>query len=129
MMWKKEMTSPAFGFTRPAEARSVYLTFDDGPDPQWTPRILDILAEAAVPATFFLVGRLAVRHSALVRRLAAEGHEAGNHTWSHRHPWTMFSSTARKEVHDGAAAIRSLIACLIGHRTESSRKVVLRSFF
>ncbi len=108
-MWKKEVTSPAFGFTQPAEARAVYLTFDDGPDPQWTPRILDILAEAAVPATFFLVGRLAVRHPALVRRLVAEGHEAGNHTWSHRHPWTMFSSTARKEVHDGAAAIAGII--------------------
>ncbi len=87
----------------------MYLTFDDGPDPQWTPRILDILAEAAVPATFFLVGRLAVRHPSLVRRLAAEGHEVGNHTWSHRHPWTVLSSTARKEVRDGAAAIAGII--------------------
>ena len=103
------MASRAVGFTQPDEARAVYLTFDDGPDPQWTPRVLDILAEAAVPATFFLVGRLAVRHPALVQRLAAEGHEAGNHTWSHRHPWTMFSSTARKEVHDGGAAIADII--------------------
>ena len=86
----------------------MYLTFDDGPDPKWTPRVLDILAEAAVPATFFLVGRLAVRHAALVRRLAAEGHEAGNHTWSHRHPWTVLPSTARKEVHDGATAIADI---------------------
>ena len=108
-MWKEEMTSPAFGFTLPAEARVVYLTFDDGPDPQWTPRILDILAEADVLATFFLVGRLAVRHPSLVRRLTAEGHEAGNHTWSHRHPWTVFSSTARKEVRDGAAAIADTV--------------------
>jgi len=103
------MASLSVGFAQPPEARCVYLTFDDGPDPQWTPRILDILAEAAVPATFFLVGRLAVRYPALVRRLAAEGHEAGNHTWSHRHPWTVLSSTARKEVHDGAAAIADII--------------------
>lgn len=103
------MASLSVGFAQPPEARCVHLTFDDGPDPQWTPRILDILAEAAVPATFFLVGRLAVRYPALVRRLAAEGHEAGNHTWSHRHPWTVLSSTARKEVHDGAAAIADII--------------------
>lgn len=109
MMWKKEMPSPRIGFAQPPEARFVYLTFDDGPDPQWTPRVLDILAEAAVPATFFLVGRLAVRYPALVRRLAAEGHEAGNHTWSHRHPWTSLPSAARKEVHDGAAAIAGII--------------------
>jgi peptidoglycan/xylan/chitin deacetylase (PgdA/CDA1 family) len=109
MMRKKEMASLPSGFAQPPEAGRVYLTFDDGPDARWTPRILDILAEAAVPATFFLVGRLAVRYPALVRRLAAEGHVAGNHTWSHRHPWTMLSSTARKEVHDGAAAIADLI--------------------
>ncbi len=109
MMWKKEMASLSPGFAQPAEAGCVYLTFDDGPDPRWTPRILDILAQANVRATFFLVGRLAVRHPALVRRLAAEGHEAGNHTWSHRHPWTLLASSARKEVRDGAAAIADLI--------------------
>lgn len=103
------MANSPVGFAQPAEAGRVYLTFDDGPDPQWTPRILDILAEAAVPATFFLVGRLAVRHPALVRRLTAEGHSAGNHTWSHRHPWTVPSSKARREVHDGAAAIAGII--------------------
>lgn len=103
------MASFPVEFAQPAEAGRVYLTFDDGPDPQWTPRILDILAEAAVPATFFLVGQLTVRHPALVRRLAAEGHEAGNHTWSHRHPWTVRSSKARQEVHDGAAAIAGII--------------------
>lgn len=102
------MANLAAGFAQPSKGRCVYLTFDDGPDPQWTPRILDILAEAAVPATFFLVGRLAARHPELVRRLAAEGHEAGNHTWSHRHPWTVLSSTARKEVHDGGAAIAGI---------------------
>lgn len=109
MMWKNEMASLSVGFAQPPDARYVYLTFDDGPDPQWTPRIFDILAEAAVPATFFLVGRLAVRYPALLRRLAAEGHDAGNHTWSHRHPWTVLSSTARKEVHDGATAIADII--------------------
>ncbi len=109
MMWKKEMASLPLGFAQPPEAGRVYLTFDDGPDARWTPRILDILAQANVCATFFVVGRFALEQVALVRRVAANGHELGNHTWSHRHPWTVLASTARKEVRDGAAAIANLI--------------------
>ncbi len=109
MMQAQEMASLSPRNGLPPEAGFVYLSFDDGPDPRWTPRILDILAQANVRATFFLVGVLAVRYPALVRRLVAEGHEAGNHTWSHRHPWTLLASSARKEVHDGAAAIADLI--------------------
>lgn len=93
----------------PPESRCVHLTFDDGPDPLWTPRILEILAQANVRATFFLVGRFALEQAALVRRAAANGHELGNHTWSHRHPWTMPASAARKEVRDGAAAIADIL--------------------
>jgi len=109
MMWKKEMASVPLGFAQPPEAGRVYLTFDDGPDARWTPRILDILAQANVCATFFVVGRFAREQVALVRRVAADGHELGNHTWSHRHPWTVLASTAREEVRDGAAAIADLI--------------------
>jgi len=109
MMWKKEMASLPLGFAQPPEAGRVYLTFDDGPDARWTPRILDILAQANVCATFFVVGRFALEQVALVRRVAANGHELGNHTWSHRHPWTVLASTAREEVRDGAAAIADLI--------------------
>jgi|GEM_PF-5575357 len=103
------MESLSPGFAQPPEAKRVYLTFDDGPDARWTPRILDILAQANVRATFFVVGRFALQQAALARRVAANGHELGNHTWSHRHPWMALSSTARKEVHDGAAAIADLI--------------------
>jgi peptidoglycan-N-acetylglucosamine deacetylase len=109
MMGKKEMASFSPGFAQPPEAGCVYLTFDDGPDARWTPRILDILAQTNVRATFFVVGRCALGEAALVRRVAANGHELGNHTWSHCHPWTMLSPTARKEVQDGAAAIADLI--------------------
>ena len=63
--------------------RTVALTFDDGPDQRWTPQILDVLAREHVPATFFVVGARAARDPALVRRVLAEGHELGNHTWSH----------------------------------------------
>jgi cellulose synthase/poly-beta-1,6-N-acetylglucosamine synthase-like glycosyltransferase/peptidoglycan/xylan/chitin deacetylase (PgdA/CDA1 family) len=63
--------------------RTVALTFDDGPDPRWTPQVLDLLERERVPATFFVTGAAAARHPALVRRALAAGHEVGNHTWSH----------------------------------------------
>lgn len=60
------------------------LTFDDGPDPRYTPRILDILKAKHVPATFFVVGGQAEKSADLLRRMYAEGHNIGNHTYSHR---------------------------------------------
>ena len=61
----------------------VTITFDDGPDPRWTPKILDILKGANVKAAFFLVGANAERYPNLVRRIVNEGHEIGNHTYYH----------------------------------------------
>ena len=61
----------------------VVITFDDGPDPRWTPKILDILKAANVKAAFFLVGVNAERYPGLVRRIVNEGHEIGNHTYYH----------------------------------------------
>jgi cellulose synthase/poly-beta-1,6-N-acetylglucosamine synthase-like glycosyltransferase/peptidoglycan/xylan/chitin deacetylase (PgdA/CDA1 family) len=71
--------------SRTLPRRTVALTFDDGPDPQWTPRILDILARHGAHATFFQVGSQVNAHPALARRVLAEGHEIGSHTFSH--PW------------------------------------------
>lgn len=59
------------------------LTFDDGPDPAYTPALLDVLAEHRVRATFFLVGQRAYEHRDLVRRQLGDRHELGNHTWTH----------------------------------------------
>ena len=71
-----------------AAGRVVALTFDDGPDPEMTPR------ERGVRATFFLVGAKAERHPELVRRIAAEGHDTGIHTWEHAAGFPMRSSWA-----------------------------------
>lgn len=68
----------------PGDAAAVSITFDDGPNPDATPRILDTLAREAVPATFFVLGRHADRWPELVRRMAAEGHQLANHGWHHR---------------------------------------------
>jgi peptidoglycan-N-acetylglucosamine deacetylase len=84
---------------------AVYLTFDDGPDPRWTPQVLELLAQARMHATFFAIGASAQREPALMRRIAAAGHAVGNHTFSHRHPWLMSSRSARAQVRDGAKAL------------------------
>ena len=85
--------------------RAVALTFDDGPDPDHTPRVLDRLAAAGVRATFFLVGERAHRAPALARRIAAEGHELGNHSWSHRGLWLAGPRRTAREAQDGHDAI------------------------
>jgi cellulose synthase/poly-beta-1,6-N-acetylglucosamine synthase-like glycosyltransferase/spore germination protein YaaH/peptidoglycan/xylan/chitin deacetylase (PgdA/CDA1 family) len=61
----------------------VALSFDDGPDPTWTPQILDILKQKQVSGTFFMIGAVAQNNVGLVRRVYREGHEIGNHTWFH----------------------------------------------
>jgi peptidoglycan/xylan/chitin deacetylase (PgdA/CDA1 family) len=61
----------------------IALTFDDGPDPQWTPQVLDILDRYGIKATFFVVGVQANRHQDLVREIVARGHSIANHTWAH----------------------------------------------
>src|SRR5207248_5625963 len=61
----------------------IALTFDDGPDPVWTPRILDILKQENVPATFFIIGEYGQASPDLLRRIVNEGHDIGNHTYTH----------------------------------------------
>jgi peptidoglycan-N-acetylglucosamine deacetylase len=80
---------PRLGFYLPVTTRGsrsrpgVALTFDDGPDPVSTPPLLKLLAERSVKATFFLIGQRAEEHPELVRRILAQGHEVGNHSYGH----------------------------------------------
>jgi peptidoglycan/xylan/chitin deacetylase (PgdA/CDA1 family) len=67
----------------PARPGELALTFDDGPNATWTPRLLDVLAQHDLRATFFLLGSRAQSEPALVRRMAAAGHLIGNHSWDH----------------------------------------------
>ena len=89
-------------------AEPVHLTFDDGPDPRWTPRVLDVLARHGVTATFFMIGRQALAHPGMAREVAAAGHRLGNHSFSHRHPWRMGAADARREVRDGTKALEDI---------------------
>ncbi len=69
--------------TAPLRSGEIALTFDDGPNPACTPRLLDMLAAHGVHATFFLLGGFAQKQAELVRQVAAKGHLIGNHSWSH----------------------------------------------
>src|SRR5581483_9760886 len=75
------------------EERTIALTFDDGPHPELTPQLLEILERQQVPATFFVVGTCAQRWPEVVRRAFSAGHEIGNHSWSH--PFLTECSAAR----------------------------------
>jgi cellulose synthase/poly-beta-1,6-N-acetylglucosamine synthase-like glycosyltransferase/spore germination protein YaaH/peptidoglycan/xylan/chitin deacetylase (PgdA/CDA1 family) len=66
-----------------AANKKIALTFDDGPDPRWTPKILDVLKEKNAPATFFVIGEEAAKAPGILRREYAEGHSIGNHTYTH----------------------------------------------
>ena len=67
----------------PKDARGVALTFDDGPDPVWTPRVLDLLDASSSKATFFLIGRKAEVHADVVREIIRRGHAIGVHSYEH----------------------------------------------
>jgi cellulose synthase/poly-beta-1,6-N-acetylglucosamine synthase-like glycosyltransferase/peptidoglycan/xylan/chitin deacetylase (PgdA/CDA1 family)/spore germination protein YaaH len=91
----------------------VAITFDDGPDPDWTPKILDILKGANVKATFFLVGVNAERYPGLVRRIVNEGHEIGNHTFYHPNLALCWPEHIRLELN----ATQLLLETITGHAT------------
>lgn len=74
------------------------LTFDDGPDPRFTPRLLDLLRQYDAKATFFVVGAHAEHHPELIRRIHEEGHLIGIHNYIHKSNWLMRPSTVRRQI-------------------------------
>ena len=85
--------------------KRMALTFDDGPDPETTPAVLDALARHGMRATFFLVGERAARHPELVARIAAEGHEIGSHGWDHPSLPTLPAAVVRAQITRTRAAL------------------------
>lgn len=102
---------------RGSAAPQIALTFDDGPHPEYTPRLLDVLAERQLTATFFVIGELAERRPDLIRRIAAEGHELGNHTWTHSEP----SRTSPRQFLDEVRRTDELLLELTGAASRTMR--------
>ncbi len=104
----------------PPGARSLYMsckvpgkyiamTYDDGPNPLTTPRLLDMLKERGIKATFFVVGQRAAASPSIVRRIVAEGHEVANHSWKHPNLSQMTDAAVREELTSTHKAI--IAAC------------------
>jgi cellulose synthase/poly-beta-1,6-N-acetylglucosamine synthase-like glycosyltransferase/peptidoglycan/xylan/chitin deacetylase (PgdA/CDA1 family)/spore germination protein YaaH len=91
----------------------VALTFDDGPDPEWTPRILDVLKREGVPASFFIIGENGQANPELVRRIVREGHDIGNHTFTHPNLGEIPTRVTALELN----ATQRLIESLTGRST------------
>lgn len=89
-------------------AGHIALTFDDGPDPVWTPRVLDALADAGALATFFVVAPLAKRRPGLLRRAVAEGHEVALHCNRHVRHDRMATAEVLADARDGLRTLRGL---------------------
>jgi peptidoglycan/xylan/chitin deacetylase (PgdA/CDA1 family) len=104
-------TSQIFGPTliAPSHPDELALTFDDGPNPAWTPQLLDILAAHDVQATFFMVGKFAQAESALVRRIADAGHLIGNHSWSHPNLARTAAALVREELRNTSDVLAQII--------------------
>jgi peptidoglycan/xylan/chitin deacetylase (PgdA/CDA1 family) len=94
----------SFPQTLPLDDHEVVLTFDDGPSPPMTLRVLAALAHECVRATFFLIGKSASAHPDLVRRIAAEGHTIGHHTFTHRSLMRTTPDETEAEIDRGIAA-------------------------
>jgi len=86
----------------------VVLTFDDGPSPIWTPQILDVLKDAHVKATFFMLGKHVRQYPDVARRVAKEGHEIGNHTYDHHGISYYKPEELDREVRDTEKIIKSI---------------------
>ena len=89
----------------PTVENEVYLTFDDGPCPETTPKILDILQKHSIKATFFCVGDNIIKHPELFTRIKAEGHQVGNHTMHHSKGFYTNTNDYLNEIDECAAIV------------------------
>lgn len=99
----------SFAQTLPLDDREIVLTFDDGPWPPTTAKILAALARECVQATFFLIGKSASAHPELVRRIASEGHTVGHHSWRHRILTRIKPAEATVEIDHGISAVETAL--------------------
>ncbi len=101
----------------PARERAIHLTFDDGPHPEHTAPLLDLLAEHDAKASFFLIGKQIEKHPELARRIAAEGHTLGNHSYSH----PRFETLSLAQQFDEIGRTDALLSSIDGRASHGFR--------
>ena len=107
-----------FSFSRvPVSGKYIAVTFDDGPHPQNTPRLLDLLRARNIKATFYVIGRNVDLYPQIVRRTVAEGHEIGNHSYTHR----LFTKLSDSEVRSDLTRCRDAIGRAAGVQPRTFR--------
>ena len=126
-------TSQLFGrcLIAPPNPNQIAFTFDDGPNPRWTPQLLDLLARYNVRATFFLIGQFAMQQRDLVRRTHEAGHLIGNHTWTHPNLFRTNRHDTRKELVETTDCLAQIVGAPIhffrppfGMRKPSTLRIV-----
>jgi len=98
---------PATWFSVNVDGPYIAMTFDDGPSPETTPRLLEILKQRNIKATFFMIGQNAQANPAIVQRILAEGHEIGNHSWTHPQLSKLSDDRVTEEITKTQAAIKN----------------------
>lgn len=105
------LVSRIFGFRvfmRGKTDKEIALTFDDGPDPVYTPKLLDLLKEHGAKATFFVVGENAERNPSIIARIHEEGHIIGIHNFVHHTNWLMRPRTVKRQIHRTSDVIKKI---------------------
>jgi peptidoglycan-N-acetylglucosamine deacetylase len=98
---------PATWFSVNVDGPYIAMTFDDGPSPETTPRLLDILKQRNIKATFFMIGQNAQANPTIVQRILAEGHEIGNHSWTHPQLSKLSDDKVTEEITKTQTAIKN----------------------
>jgi peptidoglycan-N-acetylglucosamine deacetylase len=105
--WLLKKIYPGCTWNMDPKEKAIYLTFDDGPHPQATPYVLDVLKEYNARATFFCIGKNVLQYPHIYRRIIDEGHRTGNHTFNHLNGWQATDATYFGNIHEAAKHIDS----------------------
>lgn len=123
--------SPSARATVDADAKVIYLTFDDGPWVPYTQQILDVLEEHDATATFFVVGQMVAEHPELANKVTAAGHAIGNHTWDHSDLTTLSDDQIRWQLSKTAEAVGpAMAACMrppYGSQNDRTKAVIKKA--
>lgn len=107
--WWMKWLYPGVEWHYPSAERTIYITFDDGPVPEVTPRVLEILRNYGVKATFFAIGDNVRKYPELFQQILHEGHRIGNHSYRHYNAWKVSADVYLQDVEEAAKYIPSAL--------------------